>query len=245
MIELLKQSMKLGFLLFSFAVSTVAQTTPAITFTVDFPGSDPPHYVLSISSDGRSTYQSTAAPTVNTDKPDTDSADTDKSDSDKPDTDKPAPPVPIRQDFVITQKTTTRIFDLARRANYFEGDIDSRRKVLASTGTKTLAYHDATRTSQATYNYSPSSVVQELTELLENISATLEFGRRLDYDLRYQKLALEEQLSTMENAMSKGSLAELQAIAPVLQQIADDSTVINISRARAQRLLALSKAAKP
>jgi len=36
------------------------------------------------------------------------------------------------------------------------------------------------------------------------------------------------------------NLDEIQAVAPILQQIATDQSVINVSRARAQRLLAIS-----
>jgi hypothetical protein len=100
-----------------------------------------------------------------------------------------------------------------------------------------LTYKDSQRRNQASYNYSPMTAVQELTALFQNISATLEFGRRLDYYHHYQKLALEEELKRMEEMMIEKSLDEIQAIAPILHQIAADSSVINVSRARAQRLL--------
>ena len=35
-----------------------AQEAAVVTFTLDFPGSEPSHYAISVSSDGRSTYDS-------------------------------------------------------------------------------------------------------------------------------------------------------------------------------------------
>jgi len=41
----------------------------------------------------------------------------------------------------------------------------------------------------------------------------------------------------MERMASEKNLEEIQAIAPILQKIATDQSVLNITRARAQRLL--------
>jgi hypothetical protein len=75
------------------------------------------------------------------------------------------------------------------------------------------------------------------------MSTTLEFGRRLDFYHHHQKLALEAELKRMEEMAKEKSLQEIQAIAPLLQQIATDQTVLNVSRARAQRLLLANGAA--
>ena len=74
--------------------------------------------------------------------------------------------------------------------------------------------------------------------MFQDLSATLEFGRRLDYYHHYQKLALDEELRSMESMQHNKNLVELSAVAPILQTIAHDSTVMNVSRARALRLLA-------
>jgi hypothetical protein len=67
----------------------------------------------------------------------------------------------------------------------------------------------------------------------------LEYGRRLIYYHRYQKLALDEELKRMEAQAKDGTLIELQAVQRVLEEIVADSSVLNVVRARAQRLVAL------
>ena len=108
---------------------------------------------------------------------------------------------------------------------------------MAFTGKKTLSYKDAQRSGESTYNYSPDVAVQELTNLFQGLSATLELGHRLEYSLHYQKLALAEDLKRTEESARLSPPMEIQAIAPILQQIIADSSVMNVTRARAQRLL--------
>jgi hypothetical protein len=202
-------------------VSLWAQEASVVTFTLDFPGSEPSHYVISISSDGHSTY-------------DSDGKLSPESDAD-----------PFHLDFSVSPETSKTVFDLAKRAHYFQGQVDSNKRGLASTGSKTLTYKDAQRSTTATYNYSPIAAVQQVTQLFQNLSTTLEYGRRLQYFHRYQKLALDEELKRMEAAANENSLQELPAVVPILQRIASDSTVINPVRARAQRMAERAESAKP
>ena len=187
-------------------------TLPTVGFSCDFPGSDPAHYVISVSSDGHGNYSSNGK--LNPD-----------SESDQS----------FTLQFTAPQPTVTRIFDLAQKAHYFEGNIDAKRKNIASTGEKTLSYVDGKKSTSASYNYSTVPAVQELTTVFQNLSSMLEFGRRLEYDLRYQKLAIDEELQRMQEALTAPSDAAV--VAPILEKIVNDSSVLNGARARAQRLL--------
>jgi len=194
--------------------SSTAGEVPVVRFTLDFPGSDPSHYAIQVSREGDASYDSTA-------KLSPDSDDTDA----------------FHLDFKVSDAMRKRIFELTARAGYFQKTVASNRRV-ASTGSKALAYKDAERSTQATFNYSQIPAVQELTTLFQNMGLTLEFARRLEYDLHYQKLALDAELKRMEEISKANGLEELQAAGPILKQIAGDPAVINIVRARAQRLLA-------
>ncbi len=192
-----------------------SQKAPAtVSFMLDFPGSLPEHYGLSISSDGHASYVSDGKIAKD--------AESDQS---------------YALDFTVSQATADKVFDLARQANYFQGNLDSKKKNIASTGDKVLTYKDAQKNTAAGYNYSTIPAVQELTTLFQNISATVEFGHRLDYDYRYQKLALDQETKAMEDAASHGQPMELGAIAPILKKIVDDPSVINGVRARLERML--------
>jgi hypothetical protein len=192
-----------------------AQSQASVGFTLDFPGSIPDHYMIVVFADGHATYDSTGKLT-----PDAEAGD------------------PFHLDFHVAPESESKVFDLTAKAKYFEGKVDSGKKGLASTGDKVLIYQDGSRKTEAHYNYSPNPAVQELTALFQNTSTTLEFGRRLAYFHQYQKLALDEELKRMDEMNRSGEMAELQAIAPILKEIVADQSVINVSRVRAQRLLA-------
>ena len=191
-----------------------AQAPATITFTLDFPDSQPEHYSIRVQSDGLGRYQSNGRL----------SADSDETDS-------------FDLAFAVATDTRQKIFGLAAKAGYFRQDVDLHHKGLAFTGKKTLTYQDARRNGEASYNYSSNPAVQDLTSLMQNLSATLEFGHRLQYDHRYQKLALDEELKRMEEMARDHQLIEVAAIQPILDQIIADPSVINVTRARAQRLL--------
>jgi hypothetical protein len=201
-------------LLSSLCAFSQAPDPQVVIFTLDFPGSQPEHYSLRVQSEGAAHYESSGR--LSPDSDETDSFDL---------------------DFTASAETRQKIFELAAKAGYFQKDLDSHHKNIAFTGKKTLSYKDGKRSGESAFNYSSQPAVQELTSLFQDLSATLEFGRRLHYDHRYQKLALDEELKRMEQMARTSPLVELTAIAPILQQIIGDATVMNVSRARAQRLL--------
>ncbi len=225
------QRARLGLLFVFLGLSwvVVAQSGPtaapaSVSFTLDFPQSTPNHYSISVDSSGKASYSSGLAKAPSNADSDSDSA----SEGDEP----------YRYAFTVSPATRQLIFDLAARANYFSGDVNYTKHNIANTGEKILAYKDAQRSTQAKYNYSTNPAVQQLTTLFQNVSSTLEYGRRLEEAYRYQKLALDDQLKSMEEEANQNMLVELQAVAPILKKIAGDRSVMNVSRSRAERLLA-------
>lgn len=199
---------------------SVAADPATITFSLDFPGSEPEHYSISVTADGRAKYECSARISADSEDRET-----------------------YQSDFTFTDATRARIFALAEQAHYFSGKIDSGNKKLAFTGAKKLTYTDGQKTSAGEFNYSSVPAVQQLMTLFENVAATLDYGRRLERFHHYQKLALDDELKKMEDQSRRGELAELQAVKPILQQIYDDPSVINVVRARAERIMEMGKTA--
>ncbi len=170
--------LKPSLLLVLSPICLVAQTSrpgAVASFILDFTGANPSHYEITVHDDGQGSYSSNGQ--LNQDS-------------------EPADPAPLH--FTLSPNVRQQVFELAQRAKYFTGKLDSGRKNIANTGAKTLAYKDEHRSTQATYNYSPLAPVQQLTSIFEGLSCTLEFGRRLDFFHKYQKLALDQDLKRME-----------------------------------------------
>jgi hypothetical protein len=144
---------------------------------------------------------------------------------------------PVNQDFVMSETTRQEIFESARKLNYFQGDFDSHLKHIAQTGDKTLAYKSAQVQGSSTYNYSQNPTVQRLTQLFLGLATTLDYGRKLVWQYRFDKLGLDKQLRELEELQTGHQVEELGIIEPILRKIADDPNVMHISRLSAQHLL--------
>ena len=206
------------FTTFGTVLLEAQQAVSTVVYEQTFHGSEPEHYTISVTSDCHGTYQS--------DEKLADPSGTEDA---------------YHFDFAVAPPDCGKISDLTKQARYFQGKVDSKKKNIAFTGVKTLSYKDEQRNTKATYNYSPIPAVLELTTIFQSLGATMEFGRRLEYDRRYQKLALDEDLKRMEETSGVNGLEEISAIAPVLQKIIDDHSLMNVVRARAQRLIAGAK----
>jgi len=188
-------------------------STATVTFTLDFPRSNPAHYSIAVDSTGHALYECSGTVAEGSEEE------------------------AYQTEFRVSAGNRERIFALARQAQYFAGEVDSGKGKLAFTGTKTLGYQDGQRSNTARYNYSSLATVQQLTELFQRVGGTLDYGRRLTYYHRYQKLALDDELKRMETQARNSELSEIQGVAPVLQEIVEDTSVINVVRARAKELI--------
>lgn len=212
-------------------------TVPTVTFDSVWEAATPQEYIITVKSDGPSTYISrgVSRPVQ---------ADEYRSDKrwgeDKPSQSEDKDP-DFHVEFTMSSATTQRIFKDAEQANYFNGSFDFTKHAVANTGRKTLTYADPSRHFQTIFNFSDNKAVDDLAHLFQAISNTIEFGRKLEFKHKYDKLGLEGDLKSMEDAMEYHNLAELQVIAPALQSIVEDSSVMNIARARAKRLLSKAK----
>jgi hypothetical protein len=200
---------------------------PVITFDLAFPAATPPHYSFTVESTGRAAYRS--------------------DDVGQQGRQESAAGDPYAYEFTISPSVCSRIFELAREANYFKGDFNYTKTRVADTGTKTLTYSEGPLAAlgkptqgvlhQTVYNYSENAAIQQLTTIFQSTSNTLELGRRLTYLRRFDKLGLDAVLKRAEEMVQEQQLQELQAIAPTLRAIADDYSVMHIARERAKHLL--------
>ena len=206
-----------GLLMAQVAIGSNVPSNAVVTFALDFPGSTPPHYSIAVASDGNATYECNVKIEDDADEQ------------------------TYKTEFEMSAANRERIFNWAKQAQYFAGKIDSEKRNLAFTGAKILSYQDGQRSFQARYNYSSVEAIQQLTALFQNVAGTLDYGRRLAYYHRYQKLALDEELKRMVGEARNNQLSEIQSVAPVLQQIVEDNSVINVVRARAKELIEMKK----
>lgn len=142
-----------------------------------------------------------------------------------------------QQDFTMSDANRQKVFELAQKLHYFQGDYDSHLKHVAQTGKKTLQYQSPQANGSTTYNWSQNSDVQQLTNLFTGIAMTIDFGRKLAFQYRFDKLGMNQRLKELEDLQASHGVEELQIVAPMLRKIWQDPNLMNISRDSAHRLL--------
>ena len=192
---------------------------PTVTFTFDWPSLEPHRYIIAVESSGNAAYQSWTADST---------AEPSSADD------------PYLLKFTVSAATRDRIFALARQLKYFNDDFEYHKHPVAFTGDKTLAYADPDKRYETRYNWSENPDIDELTALFQGMSTTLESGRRLERVHRFERLGLDEELKNLEHSALEHRATELQAIAPILVQLAQDPAVLNIARQRARHILQIA-----
>src|SRR5882762_6512581 len=91
-----------------FTPPAIAAAPATITFSLDFPNSDPEHYTISINSDGHAKFECLARISQGSDERE-----------------------PYQAEFDMSSASRARVFDLAAQAHYFSGKIDSGNTKLA------------------------------------------------------------------------------------------------------------------
>ena len=148
----------------------------------------------------------------------------------------------FQQDFVMSAANVEKLWQWAKATGYFEGQFESKVKNVAKTGTKTLEFHGSGIDNSTAYNFSPNPNIEQLTHLFQAMALTIDYGRKLAYQYRFDKLGMDKRLQELTDLRATGMVDELQIIQPILQKIADDDNVMHVARLEAKQLL---KAASP
>jgi hypothetical protein len=195
------------------AAAQPASAQPSVTFLFEWNQAKPwINYSIHVQADGMTHFEGDPNPA--------DGGDTD----------------PFQQDFTMSDANRQKIFELAKKARYFNGDFDFHKKI-AQTGKKTLQYRSPDAEGSTTYNWSQNTDIQQLTKLFESIATTLDYGRKLAFLYRFDKLGMDQCLKDLEQMQSEGFVEELPAIEPILRKISVDPNLMNISRQSAKHLL--------
>ena len=191
-----------------------APVQASVQFSFDWPQGIPwQKYTIEVQLDGKSHFEGTPHPDQTND------------------TD------PVQQDFTMSEPNRLKIFELAQKLNYFRGDFDSHLKHIARTGEKSLRYQSPQVNGSTTFNWSQNPEIQELTRFFQGVAMTIDYGRILAFQYRFDKLGMDERMKELEDLQASHSVEELAIIAPTLRKIAADPNLMNISRESAKRLL--------
>jgi hypothetical protein len=151
---------------------------------------------------------------------------------------------PKATEFEISPAIREKIFSLAKELNYFRNlDLDTHRKI-ANLGAKTFRYEKDGVASEVTYNYTVNTPASQLQQIFEGLGYQQDYMQTLARTLKYDRLGLYDVLGYLEADLDNGVIPEPEHLLPVLEQIANDTHVIEIARSRARAITTRIRNAK-
>ena len=138
--------------------------------------------------------------------------------------------------FQVSATWRAKMFDLAAQLKHFQGqDLDVHRKI-ANLGEKTFRWQTGSKTSEVVFNYTLNMQATQLVQICEGLARQQELMELLQRRIKYDRLGVNDALLQFENDFNRGVLPEPQVALPLLDQIAEDSRVVEIARQRARSL---------
>lgn len=144
---------------------------------------------------------------------------------------------PYTTEFQVGDRTRRIVFNLSQKLDYFAGSYGEAQSSPETHSVYTLAYRYGSVNNQYTYSTSSDADVEELTSVLEELSQTFEFGRKLtEYELRNRR-AIGPQLDAMKIKADRHALRDLPALVPILRNVAADASIDAAARKQASSLI--------
>jgi hypothetical protein len=210
---ILKLLVFLTFLLSSTALLAQNTDFPTVKFTQELWTLNPPRYSVRVNSVGNGHYESTPNSTQQTGEN-------------------------YVLEFNVSAANKNKIFHDLESLNFFKTSIDD--VTPGDGGTRSLIYMYGDKQTTASYHATSNPTAQQLTALFQSISATMETARRINKLHLEKDPSLNFAINRMLARAQAGELAELQAVAPVLQSIVADTTVPPETRTQTQAILKLA-----
>jgi len=202
------------------ALALPMQSETGSVFQVEYsnPGLSPSHWILTIHPDGNGHFHSERgnAPVTN---PQT---------IDAPNVDR---------DIQLSAGFAERVFQTVRDRKWFNTECESHMKV-AFQGWKKLSYSGPEGQGSCAFNYSRDKEIQALGDSLLSVAETILTGARLEMLLQHDRLGLDRELESLEEAAREGRAQQICAIRGILERLAEDPEVMERVRKRARMLLA-------
>ena len=147
--------------------------------------------------------------------------------------------------FTISAALRAKMFSLAAQLNHFEGqDLDVHRKI-ASLGEKTFRWQQGAVTYETKFNYTLNASATQLLQIFEGLARQQEHFEILSRRIKYDRLGINDALMECDSDVTRGLLPEPQSLLPLLDQISNDTHVVEIARQRARNLAERIRHPKP
>jgi hypothetical protein len=202
----------LSFFVMILAAAPLAAQSPAhIVFTFEHPQLQPARYSITLDENGVARFVS---------QPGSAQQDDDVF------------PAAVDRSIHIDNNLRAGLFQYARAHSFFASPCERRRANLAFTGNRTLAYTGPDGQGSCTFVWAADPTLQTLTDQLGAVAFTIEIGRRLGVEVQHDRLGLDAELESLQDAVKEHRASDLSNIADQLQTLVDDQQVMDRAKGK-------------
>jgi hypothetical protein len=145
------------------------------------------------------------------------------------------PPDP--QPFDVGPSLRAKIFALAAQLQNFRGvDLDIKRRI-ANLGEKNFRYERGSEVHEVRFNYTLNATANQLLQIFEGLTRQQELLITLTRRMKYDRLGVNDALLQLDSEFRRQLLPEPEIFLPTLEQIGNDSRIVEIARQRARSLV--------
>ncbi len=186
------------------------QSLATINYSKVFPGSSPEYVWIEVREDGAGQYEVRRM------------------------AEEPRP-----QPFRVPLNLTQRIFDLSSRLQNFRSvSLDWHRKI-ANLGKKSFRYQRGEEIYETSFNYTSNPTAAQLANIFEALTRQQVDLAQIQHAMKYDRLGLVDALRQFEVDLRNRLIADAAPFLPLLLQIGEDSSYVDIARKRARALASL------
>ncbi|HLW98696.1 MAG TPA: hypothetical protein VKR82_08630 [Candidatus Acidoferrales bacterium] len=152
------------------------------------------------------------------------------------------PPMP--EPFDISQMLRDKMFSLAAELGNFRSvDLEVHRSI-ANLGQKTFRYEKDGAAYETVFNYTLNNAGSQLQQIFEGLSRQQDHMQTLERRMKYDRLGVNDALLELQADLDNKVLPEPERLLPVLEQISNDSRILDMARVRARAMTAKIRGAK-
>ncbi|MFN8007844.1 MAG: hypothetical protein U0V70_12610 [Terriglobia bacterium] len=145
----------------------------------------------------------------------------------------------LRTNFRLRRSSVVFLYSLFSKSDFFDAkkNFVSDKKI-ADLGMKTISFQKGSERREVSFNFTEDKALQEINIFFENLAEQERFLLEMELTLKYDRLGITKKLDMLERELSANRIVAPERFKPILEQISNDNSLINLARKEALKLLA-------
>ena len=145
---------------------------------------------------------------------------------------------PVAVDFQLKPHTLQHLLELFAQADFLNRDknfVSSRR--VADTGTRTIRLMSGPQTREVVLRHTDNKTFRKIVTFFDHLSGQERFLLDLKLTMKHDRLGIPRKLDQLQGFLERKTIVDPQRFSPILKRISENTSLMNLARKTARRLL--------